>query len=94
MILSSTLHRPGLPGRRVYPLRPRPSWTRSTQTGRGSVTVRSRYTYDKQNNCIDITEIPPTTTIEAIMDKVIDLVKAGHRSGKSPICVMKPTCPA
>ena len=35
------------------------------------------YTYDKQTNCIDITEIPPTTTIEAIMDKVIDLVKAG-----------------
>ena len=41
-------------------------------------TVRSRYTYDKQNNCIDITEIPPTTTIEAIMDKVIDLIKAGR----------------
>ena len=31
----------------------------------------------KPNNCIEITEIPPTTTIEAIMDKVIDLVKAG-----------------
>ena len=45
------------------------------------MTVRSRYTYDKQNNCIDITEIPPTTTIEAIMDKVIDLVKAGQAPG-------------
>ncbi len=40
--------------------------------------MRSRYTYDKQNNCIEITEIPPTTTIEAIMDKIIDLIKAGQ----------------
>ena len=39
--------------------------------------MRARYTYDKANNCIDITEIPPTTTVEAIMDKVVDLVKAG-----------------
>ena len=35
------------------------------RTGRGSVKVRRRYTYDKQNNCIEITEIPPTTTVEA-----------------------------
>ena len=46
------------------------------QTGRGSVKVRSRYTYDKSQNCIDITEIPPTTTSEAIIDKIIELVKA------------------
>ena len=45
------------------------------ETGRGSIKVRSRYTYDKSNNCIDITQIPPTTTIEAIIDKVIELVK-------------------
>ena len=45
-------------------------------TGRGSVKVRSRYTYDKSYNCIDITQIPPTTTSEAIIDKVIELVKA------------------
>ncbi|MBC8545846.1 topoisomerase IV [Clostridiaceae bacterium NSJ-31] len=45
------------------------------ETGRGSVKVRARYTYDKQNNCIDITEIPPSTTIEAIMDKIVELVK-------------------
>lgn len=47
------------------------------ETGRGGIRVRARYTYDKANNCIDITEIPPTTTVEAIMDKVVDLVKAG-----------------
>ncbi len=45
-------------------------------TGRGSVRVRGKCTYDKKNNCIDITEIPPTTTCEAIIDKVIELVKA------------------
>ncbi len=47
------------------------------ETGRGSVKVRARYTYDKANSCIDITEIPPTTTVEAIMDKVVDLIKQG-----------------
>ncbi|MEZ3420876.1 MAG: topoisomerase IV [Eubacterium sp.] len=45
-------------------------------TGRGSVKIRSKYTYDKSYNCIDITEIPPTTTSEAIIDKIIELVKA------------------
>lgn len=47
------------------------------KTGRGSIKVRSRYTYDKSANCIDITQIPPTTTIEVIVEKVIDLVKQG-----------------
>ena len=46
-------------------------------TGRGSIKVRSRYTYDKFDNCIDITSIPPTTTSEAIIDKIIELVKLG-----------------
>ncbi len=46
-------------------------------TGRGSVRVRSRYAYDKSANCIDITQIPPTTSIEAIVEKVIELVKIG-----------------
>ena len=46
-------------------------------TGRGGVRVRSRWSYDKANNCIDVTEIPPTATVEAIMDKIVDLVKGG-----------------
>ena len=45
-------------------------------TGHGGFKVRGVYTYDKSANCIDITEIPPTTTVEAIIDKVIELVKA------------------
>ena len=48
------------------------------ETGRGSVRVRSRYRYDSEANCIDITEIPPTTTVEAIVEKVVDLVKQGR----------------
>lgn len=44
-------------------------------TGKGSVKVRSKYTYDKSYNCIDITQIPPTTTSEVIIDKIIDLAK-------------------
>ncbi|MBQ3151655.1 MAG: topoisomerase IV [Clostridia bacterium] len=47
------------------------------RTGRGSVKVRAKYTYDKSNNCIDITEIPPTTTSEAIIEKIIEKVKSG-----------------
>ncbi len=46
-------------------------------TGRGSVKVRAKYTYDKSQNCIDVTEIPYTTTIEAIIDKVAELSKLG-----------------
>lgn len=46
-------------------------------TGRGSVKLRSKYTFDKKQNCIEVTEIPYSTTIEAIMEKIIDLVKSG-----------------
>jgi len=47
------------------------------RTGRGSVKVRSRYQFDKESNCIEVVQIPPTTTVEAIMDKIIELIKAG-----------------
>lgn len=47
------------------------------ENGRGSVRVRARWQYDKTNNCIDVTNIPPTTTVEAIMDKITELVKLG-----------------
>ena len=46
-------------------------------TGRGSIKVRSKWNYVKVDNVIEITEIPPTTTVEAIIDKVADLVKQG-----------------
>ena len=44
-------------------------------TGSGSVKIRAVYSYDKSANCIDITEIPPSTTVEAIIEKIIELVK-------------------
>ncbi len=47
------------------------------KTGRGSLKLRAKYSYDKSNNCIDITEIPATTTCEAIIEKIIEKVKAG-----------------
>lgn len=46
-------------------------------TGRGSVKVRSKYRYDKTANCIEVTEIPYTTTVEAIIEKIVEHVKAG-----------------
>ena len=47
------------------------------RTGRGSFKVRAKYKYDKSQNCIDIKEIPYTTTVEVIIDKIVDLVKSG-----------------
>ncbi|MBO4228859.1 MAG: topoisomerase IV [Clostridia bacterium] len=47
------------------------------RTGRGSFRLRSVYSYDKKENCIDILQIPYTTSIEAIMKRISDLVKEG-----------------
>ena len=46
-------------------------------TGRGSFQVRAKWRHVKEENVIEIYEIPYTTTAEAIMDKVTELVKAG-----------------
>ena len=42
------------------------------------IWVRARYRYEKDGNMLEITQIPPTTTVEAIMDKIAELVKAGR----------------
>ncbi|MBE6652114.1 MAG: topoisomerase IV [Ruminococcaceae bacterium] len=47
------------------------------ETGVGPVRLRARYRYDKEANCIDILQIPYSTTIEQIIDKIADLVKSG-----------------
>ena len=47
------------------------------ETGRGSVRIRAKYGIDEKSGSIIVTEIPYTTTIEAIIDKIVDLVKAG-----------------
>ena len=47
------------------------------ETGSGSVKIRSRYNYDKAQNCIDIIQIPYSTSIELILNRISDLVKEG-----------------
>jgi len=47
------------------------------ETGRGSFRIRARWRYFKKENLIEIYEIPYTATIEAIIDKTVDLVKSG-----------------
>ncbi len=47
------------------------------ETGRGGVKVRAKYRYIKSENIIEIYEIPYSTSLEAILDKVSELMKAG-----------------
>jgi DNA gyrase subunit A len=47
------------------------------ETGRGGVKVRAKYRYDKKNSVIEVYEIPYSTTVEAIIDNIAALVKAG-----------------
>ncbi len=72
----STLPAPDFPGGGQI-LYNRKEFEKICRTGRGSVRVRARYAYDKSANCIDVTQIPPTTTIEAIVEKIADLVRQG-----------------
>ncbi len=75
-VIADTLKAPDFPGGGQLVYR-REEIDKIYETGRGSVKVRAVYTYDKDNNCIDITEIPNTTTVEAIIAKIIELVKLG-----------------
>ena len=72
----STLHAPDFPtgGQLIYNENELKS---IYETGRGNVKVRAKYRYDEKNNCIEIYEIPYTTNIEAIMDKIFAIVKSG-----------------
>ncbi len=73
--ITETLLAPDFPigGQLLYD---RETIERIYETGRGGFKVRGVYNYDKSANCIEITEIPPTTTTEAIIEKVIELAKA------------------
>ncbi len=72
----STLPGPDFPGG-AFILADEAETRKVYETGRGSIKVRAKYVYDKSENCIEVTEIPPTTTVEAIMDKIIEMIKAG-----------------
>ena len=47
------------------------------ETGRGSIKLRAKYVYDPKENCIEILEIPYSTSIEAIMKDISDVYKEG-----------------
>ncbi len=72
--ISETLQGPDFAGG-GYILYDQNAFKQIYETGRGSIKVRSKYQYDKALNCIEITQIPPTTTVEAIMDKIVELIK-------------------
>ena len=74
--IASTLLAPDFPGG-GYVIYDRNEIDKVYQSGRGSIRVRAKYTYDKASGCIDVTEIPYTTTVEAIIAKIVDLVKSG-----------------
>ena len=67
---------PDFPGGGVI-LYDREEMKRIYETGSGSVKIRSRYNYDKAQNCIDIIQIPYSTSIELILNKISDMVKEG-----------------
>lgn len=73
--ISETLKGPDFPGG-GYIIYNADELEKIYRTGRGSVRVRARYQYDRDQNCLEITEIPPTTTVEAIIDKLGELIKA------------------
>lgn len=72
--ITSTLIAPDFPGG-GYIILDRDELNKVYETGRGSIKVRGRYEYDKSEGCINITQIPPTTTVEQIIEKTIELVK-------------------
>ena len=55
------------------------------ETGKGTFSVRAKYRVDKANNLIEITEIPYSTSVEAIIDNIADLVKSGKAKEISDI---------
>ncbi|MBQ4599937.1 MAG: topoisomerase IV [Clostridia bacterium] len=67
---------PDFPGG-AYIIYDRQAMRQVYETGRGPIKLRARYSYDKEANCIDITQIPYSTSIEAIMGKIADAVKSG-----------------
>lgn len=70
----STLKAPDFPGG-CYIVYDENEFRNIYNTGRGAFKLRAKYNYDSSNNVVEITEIPPTTTVEAIIDKIVENVK-------------------
>lgn len=75
--ITQTLIAPDFPGGGML-IYDKPALEEIYNTGRGGIRVRSVYTADRKENRIEITQIPSTTTVEAIIDKIVELVKAGR----------------
>ncbi len=67
---------PDFPGG-AYIIYDREAMRQVYETGRGPIKLRARYSFDKEANCIDVTQIPYSTSIEAIMGKISDAIKSG-----------------
>lgn len=67
---------PDFPGG-AYIIYDREAMRQVYETGKGPIKLRARYSYDKEANCIDVTQIPYSTSIEAIMGKISDAIKSG-----------------
>ena len=74
--LMDIIKAPDFPGG-AYIIYNREAMRRVFETGRGPLRMRARYSYDKDANCIDVTQIPYSTSIEAIIAKITDAVKNG-----------------
>lgn len=72
----STLKGPDFPGGGIL-LYDEEEMRKVVETGRGSLKLRAKWNYDKAARCIEITEIPYTTTLEQIKDKITELAKNG-----------------
>ena len=72
----STLKGPDFPGG-GFILHDEDELKKIYRTGRGTVKIRSKYNYDKEYNCIEVAQIPYSTTVEAIIDKITEHVKSG-----------------
>ena len=74
--LFATLKGPDFPGGGIV-LKNDEEFKKIYETGRGSFQLRGVFSFDRKLNCIEICEIPYSTTVEAIIEKIVSLVKAG-----------------
>ncbi len=74
--LLDVLKGPDFPGGGVV-VRNEEEFRKIYETGRGSFQLQSVFSFDKKNNCIEVFEIPYTTTVEAIIEKIVGLMKTG-----------------
>lgn len=74
--LLKVLKGPDFPGGGIV-LKNEEEFRKIYETGKGSFQIRSVFSFDKKNNCIEVHEIPYTTTVEAIIEKIVSLIKLG-----------------